>query len=40
MSVLNHYDALEDLLNFVLYISSDKVTCISGQIFNIDCRIK
>lgn len=30
---------LQDLINFILFISSDKMLSVSGQVFNIDSRI-
>lgn len=30
---------LQDLTNFILFISSDKILSVSGQVFNIDSRI-
>lgn len=31
--------SLQDLINFILYISSDRMLGVSGQIFNIDSRL-
>lgn len=39
-SVLNKVDCLQDFLDFITYISSDQFSCISGQVFNLDSRIK
>lgn len=38
-SVLSMNSTLTDLVNFVLYISSDKFNGISGQVFNLDSRL-
>lgn len=40
MSTLDVYYGLSDLINFVMFLSSDLVKGISGQIFNLDSRIK
>lgn len=39
-SVLKMHSILDDLLNFIIYISSDKFTGVSGRVFNLDSRIK
>lgn len=38
-SVLSMYEARNDLVNFIIYLSSDKCNGISGQVFNLDSRI-
>ncbi|KAA6470409.1 SDR family NAD(P)-dependent oxidoreductase [Bacillus cereus] len=38
-SVMCMDNVLEDLLNFILFLSSDLLTCVSGRVFNIDSRI-
>ncbi|BBH22587.1 beta-ketoacyl-ACP reductase [Paenibacillus baekrokdamisoli] len=38
-SVLNLDPSLDDLVNFILYMSSDMFNGISGQVFNLDSRI-
>lgn len=38
-SVLSIEHTLDDLLNFIIYLSSDKVNGVSGRIFNLDSRI-
>lgn len=40
MSVLPISDCMGDLVNFIIYIISDKMSCVSGRVFNIDARIK
>ncbi len=39
MSVLNVNNSLNDLLNFVVYMSSEKLKGVSGQVFSLDSRI-
>lgn len=39
MSVMNCQNSLPDLLDFIVYISSDKFTSVSGRVFNIDSRL-
>lgn len=39
MSVIPSQTALADLLNFMVYMSSDKFNSVSGRVFNIDSRI-
>ncbi len=39
MSALKIEFGLEDFVNFVVFIASDYVQGISGQVFNIDSRI-
>lgn len=39
MSVLSSQKTLDDLLNFMIYISSDNFNSVSGRVFNIDSRI-
>ena len=38
-SLLSIENNLQDLVNFILYASSDKMVGVSGQVFNIDSRI-
>lgn len=38
-SLLNYKSALEDLISFLLLISSNKIEGISGRVFNLDSRI-
>ena len=40
MSTLEIEQSRNDLLNFVLYMSSECMQGISGQVFNLDSRIK
>lgn len=39
MSVLSIENCLNDLVGFILYLSSDAIKGVSGQIFNIDSRL-
>jgi len=39
MSVLPINDCLTDLVNFILFMISDKMVCVSGRVFNLDSRI-
>lgn len=39
MSVLNIDGCLDNLLDFIIYISSEKFGLVSGQVFNIDSRL-
>jgi len=39
-SLLSIENTHADLMNFLLYMSSDKFTSISGRVFNLDSRIK
>lgn len=39
MSTLGVNGSLEDLLNFMIYISSEKFNYVSGRVFNVDSRI-
>jgi 3-oxoacyl-[acyl-carrier protein] reductase len=39
LSILGTDNNLNDLANFVLYLSSDKMLGVSGQVFNIDSRV-
>lgn len=39
MSALNEWNGLEDLLNFVVYVTSDKFKHVSGRVMNLDSRI-
>lgn len=42
-NVLSSYSSnksLEEFINFLVYISSDKFTSVSGRVFNIDSRLK
>ncbi|MCX7923060.1 MAG: 3-oxoacyl-ACP reductase FabG [Clostridia bacterium] len=39
MSVLDIDNSMEELLNFILYISSNAFRYVSGQVFNIDSRL-
>ncbi|WP_158318801.1 SDR family NAD(P)-dependent oxidoreductase [Robertmurraya kyonggiensis] len=39
-SVLKYHDSLYDLINFVIFMVSDSFSSISGQVFNLDSRIK
>lgn len=38
-SVLKMHSILDDLLNYIIYISSDKFIGVSGRVFNLDSRI-
>lgn len=38
-SVLSTENILDDLINFIIYLSSDKCVCVSGRCFNMDSRI-
>ena len=38
-SLLDYHNNLYDLINFILFISSDKMKSVSGQVFNIDSRV-
>lgn len=38
-SVLGGGHAMNDLVNFVVFLSSDKIKGVSGQVFNVDSRI-
>ncbi len=38
-SLLSIENTLEDLINFLIYLSSDKFSVTSGRIFNLDSRI-
>ena len=40
MSTLPIDGCMEDLLNFIVFMISDRVTCVSGRVFNLDSRIK
>lgn len=39
-SILNIHAALDDLLNFLVFISSNLLNGVSGQVFNLDSRIQ
>lgn len=38
-SLLDYHRNLYDLVNFILFISSDKIKSVSGQVFNVDSRV-
>lgn len=38
-SVLPIGESMNDLINFVIYLSSDKCKSVSGQVFNLDSRV-
>ena len=39
MSIIPSQSTLDDLLDFMVYISSDKFNSVSGRVFNIDSRL-
>lgn len=39
-SLMSIDNSLHDLLNFILFLSSDRLLGVSGQVFNIDSRCK
>ena len=39
MSALDNINCLDDLLDFLVYITSDRFMCVSGRVFNLDSRI-
>lgn len=39
MSVLDIKNNLNDLSNFILYMSSNKILSVTGQVFNVDSRV-
>lgn len=40
MSAMNVDNNIDDLINFLIYVSSDKFNYVSGRVFNLDSRIK
>ena len=39
MSVLSYEYAIDDMVNFLILICSDKMMGVSGRVFNLDSRI-
>ena len=39
-SLMDHQSSLQDLINFIVFLASDNIRGISGQLFNLDSRIQ